>query len=272
MRLKVGVLGCGTIGKEIIKSVHDGEISDMILTGVFDRSQNKLEATPISTASMYYDNPIDLAEECDIVVECAGHEIVKNYAVPILETGTDLIILSVGALSDPILHNKIHEITQSTEARLEVPSGALVGLDGIKAAAVRDELEEVIFTTIKPPRALEGAPYIQENDINLNKIQDKRCIFNGTATEAATAFPANINVAMAVSLAGVGPKETKVEIFADPNETDNVHITEAEGRAGKMKLSFFTKPHPDNPKTSYIAALSAIESLRRRTAKVIVGT
>ncbi|WP_136602973.1 aspartate dehydrogenase [Salinigranum halophilum] len=276
MKLAVGIFGYGTIGREVLAAIADGSIPDSTLGGVYDRHPERVDEALRSVEHLdetaRCDDPLDLAATCDVVLECASHSAVERYAVPLLETGTDLLVLSVGALADADLHDDVCRAAAASGARFEVPSGALAGVDAIKGAAVHGQLDEVVFTTIKPPNGLSGAPHIEDHDIDLAAIEEKQLVFEGSAREAAPAFPANINVAMALSLAGLGADDTVVKIFADPDETDNVHIIEAHGGAGSMEFAFHTKPHPDNPKTSYIAALSAIASLQRRTAPLVVGT
>lgn len=276
MPLTVGIIGCGTIGREVVAALADGTIPDARLGGVSDRNPDRVDSAlrsipGVDTAARCAD-PLALADTCDVVLECAGHSAVETYAVALLESGTDVVALSVGALADADLHDDIRRAAARSGARFEVPSGALAGVDAVKGAAVRGQLDEVVFTTVKPPDGLAGAPYIEEHDIDLGAVEEKQLVFEGSARDAAPAFPANINVAMALSLAGLGADATVVRIFADPDETDNVHLVEARGGAGSMELAFHTAPHPDNPKTSYIAALSAIASLQRRTASLVVGT
>lgn len=279
MVLSIGVIGNGVIGREVVNSVSNGDVSGATITGIYDRNPNDLRLDVDSgvlqinnTDEIVCDDPFELIERCDIVVECASHSAVKEYAVPFLENGVDFLSLSVGALSDQSLHSSIIEAAKNNGSTFEVPSGALAGVDAIKASTVNSELDEVIFTTIKPPSGLKGATHIENSDIDLDEIEKKVIVFEGTAREAAPAFPANINVSVALSLAGIGLEDTIVKIYADPDETDNVHIIQAKGGAGDMELKFETKPHPDNAKTSYVAALSTIASLKRRTDSVIVGT
>jgi aspartate dehydrogenase len=272
----IGIFGCGTIGREVLKAVASGAVPDSKIGGVYDRNPERVDRALAATdgldAGLQCGDPLNLSAECDVVLECAGHSAVAEFAVPLLKTGTDLLALSVGALADADLHDEIIETARANDARFEVPSGALAGVDAIKGAAVNGELDEVVFTTVKPPEGLAGAPHVEQSGIDLDTVTERRLVFEGSAREAAPAFPANINVAMALSLAGLGAAETVVKIYADPDERDNVHVIEADGGAGSMELSFHTTPHPDNPKTSYIAALSAIASLERRTAPLVVGT
>jgi aspartate dehydrogenase len=143
-------------------------------------------------------------------------------------------------------------------------------LDGIKSA--RDEIERVMIRTIKPPKSLEGAPFFKKRHIELSKIRKPTIIYEGSAEEAARLFPSNINVAASLSLAGIGPRRTKVQIIADPNIKCNVHEITAEGRFGVLKTRAENVPSPDNPKTSYLAALSAIATLKKITEPIQVGT
>lgn len=276
MSITVGIVGCGTIGREVLSAIAADSIPNSTLGGVYDRNPDRVDDTLRATEGVdqtaFCADPLDLTETCDVVVECASHSAVEAYAVPFLETGTDVVALSVGALANADLHDDILRAASASGARFEVPSGALAGVDAIKGAAVHGQLDEVVFVTIKPPKGLAGAPYVEESDIDLEAIEAKQLVFEGSARDAAPAFPANINVAMALSLAGLGADDTVVKIFADPDETDNVHIIEARGGVGSMELSFHTEPHPDNPKTSYIAVLSTIASLQRRTAPLVIGT
>lgn len=272
----IGILGCGTIGKEIVTAIDEGEVPRVTVGGVYDRDRTDavaiLDDTSLKAENIVVADPLELADTCDAVIECAGHGAVNEYAIPILKQDTDFIALSIGALADEELHEDILETAAANDAKFEVPSGALAGVDAIKAATVQDQLDEVVFTTIKPPNGLAGAPHIEQSDIDISAIETKTKVFEGSAREAAPAFPANINVSVALSLAGLGADDTTVEIWADPAKDNNVHVIEATGGMGTLDVSFHTAPHPNNPKTSYIAALSAIASLRRRTSSFVIGT
>jgi aspartate dehydrogenase len=155
--------------------------------------------------------------------------------------------------------------------RLYVPSGAIAGLDAIKGAML-GRVFKVTLTTRKSPRALEGAPYVVKKGIDLGALKEPTTIFSGSAEEAVPAFPANINVAAALSLAGIGADKTLVRIIADPACDKNIHEIEVEGDFGRLVTRMENVPSPHNPKTSYMAALSAIGLLQRITASLVVGT
>jgi aspartate dehydrogenase len=271
MTRTVGLFGCGTIGTELAGAFADGTV-DAELTVVYDRNPDKRE----QVADLFDDQPAlaetpDALREADLVVEAAGQSAVGEIAVPVLESGTDLMLLSVGALADEDLRADVLRAV-GTGGDLYVPSGAIAGLDAVKAAALTGGLEAVSLTTIKNPAGLVGAPYLDENDIDISDLDEATTVFSGPASEAAAAFPSNINVAMALSLAGIGPDSTEVRIVADPDEENNVHHIEAAGGMGEIETTVRNIPSPTNPKTSYLAAISAIEKLRGLTTDVSVGT
>jgi Predicted dinucleotide-utilizing enzyme len=274
VKLDIGLIGCGTIGTEIATAVHTGRVPNTNLTAVFDidEEQTKTLVESLDGAPNPVDSVSTLITEADLVVEAAGQAAVQSVAVDVLESNTDLMIMSVGALAETSLRRSVIEAADGESSRLYVPSGAIAGLDAIKAAALANELSSVTLTTRKPPSGLEGAPYIEDNEIDLNGLEEESVIFEGSATEAARAFPANVNVAMSLSLAGIGPEETAVTVVADPDEINNVHQIAAEGSAGRIQTTVQNVPSPTNPKTSYLAALSAIEKLRSITGAVSTGT
>ena len=274
MSLNIGLVGCGTIGTEIATAVDTGRVPNASLAAVSDIDDEQVETLVRSLDGTpdRVDSVSRLAAEADLVVEAAGQTAVQNVAVEVLDSNTDLMIMSVGALARGSLRRSVIETADAKSARVYVPSGAIAGLDAIKAAALADELSSVTLTTRKPPSGLEGAPYIENNDIDLGELDEETIIFEGPATEAAQAFPANVNVAMSLSLAGIGPQETAVTIVADPEETNNVHQIEAKGSAGRIQTTVQNVPSPTNPKTSYLAALSAIEKLRSMTVTTNTGT
>ena len=164
-------------------------------------------------------------------------------------------------------------LRKAAAARIPIylPSGALVGLDGIKAAAV-GTLRSVTLTTRKPPRAFSGAPGVTRRRIALNRIRTPRLLFEGSAKEAVAAFPQNVNVAATLSLAGIGARRTRVRVIADPTIRENLHDLEAVGSFGKLAVRMENRPSKENPKTSRLAVLSAIATLRQVLTPLKVGT
>jgi aspartate dehydrogenase len=275
MPFTVSLFGCGTIGREIARAFADGTVG-ADLSRVYDRNAEKRHAVVDEFQSADAPEPVAeisaLFEDADLVVEAAGQSAVADVAVPGLEAGCDVMVLSVGALADADLRERVVRTAEDAGRVVHVPSGAIAGLDAVKAAALTGDLNAVSLTTTKNPAGLEGAPYLEENDVDVGEFDAATTVFEGAATEAALAFPSNINVAMALSLAGIGPDDTTVRIVADPEEQNNVHHIEATGEMGTVETTVHNVPSPTNPKTSYLAAVSAIEKLRTMGATVRVGT
>jgi aspartate dehydrogenase len=181
------------------------------------------------------------------------------------------MIMSVGALLGNNLFERLKTVAKKNDRKVYLPSGAVAGIDAIKAAALVG-LDEVLLTTKKPPAGLKGAPYIEERGIDLENINEATLIYEGPAEEAVMFFPANVNVAAVLSLAGVGEKKTRVKIIADPAIHTNQHEIKVKGAFGQMTCLTKNLPCPDNPKTSYLAALSAIKTLEKISAEVLIGT
>jgi len=275
MPLTVSLFGCGTIGQTVAEAFADGTIGTD-LVAVYDRNPEKCRTAVAAFVAADQPTIVDdvaaLFEPVDLVIEAAGQGAVTELTVPALEAGCDVLLSSVGALADAALRERIIRTAEREGRVVHVPSGAIAGLDAVRTAALTGELESVSLTTTKPPHGLAGAPYLVENDVDLDSLESTEMIFEGPATEAATAFPSNINVAMALSLAGIGPEETHVRIVADPDEANNVHRIAATGGMGDIETTVRNVPSPMNPKTSYLAAISVIERFRQMDATVRVGT
>lgn len=275
MSLTVGLLGFGTIGREVAGAIAAERI-DARLVAVRDHhpveTETALEELFEDDAPPVVSSLNDLTTEADLVVEAAGGAAVDEAAEEVLDAGCDLLVMSVGGFADQGLFDRVMDAARRNDATVHVPSGAIAGLDAVKTAAVTDDLETVSLTTTKPPEGLAGAPYVSEHEIALDEIDQPTTVFEGSAREAAPAFPSNINVAMALALAGIGPDRTEVRIVADPDEGNNVHHIEAAGLVGEIETTVRNVPSPSNPKTSYLAAVSAIETLRGMTSTLKVGT
>ena len=267
--LKVGVVGCGTIGREICRAIDEG-IVQATLVGVNDVDPVKANTLARSLKrSVSVMALADVIEASDLLVEAASKSAAPAIVRQALERSRDVMVMSVGGLLE--CSADLFELARRQGRRLYVPSGAIAGLDAIKGAMV-GTVSKVTLTTRKHPRALEGAPYVVQKGIDLKALKEPTVIFSGSAREAVPAFPANINVAAALSLAGIGADKTEVRILADPGSDKNIHEIEAEGEFGKLFTWMENVPSPHNPKTSYMAALSAIGLLQRITASLVVGT
>ena len=259
---KIGILGCGTIGSELALAIDSRKI-DAKLIALFDLYQDtantlakKLKIRPIVARSFEE----FIANEMDIIVEAASQDAVRKYARFVLENNHDLMIMSIGALLDSNLHDDLINLAEKHDRRIYFPTGAIAGIDAVRS--VKHLLKEVTLTTTKSPKGLEGAPYFKTHKIDLRKIKKPKTVYEGKAEDAVKFFPANVNVAGALSLAGIGGKKTKVRIVADPKTKVNTHEITAKGSFGEMHLQVKNIPSPTNPKTSYLAILSAIECLR----------
>ncbi|MEM2815989.1 MAG: aspartate dehydrogenase [Candidatus Bathyarchaeia archaeon] len=274
MTLGVGIIGCGSIGSVIAYAIDRGQAGKTQLLVVYDRVIERalsisqgLSSKPKIAKNF---NEFLKCRDLSLVVEAASQEAVKAYAPMILRAGKDLIIMSAGALVDHNLIKEIRCIAEENCRRIYVPSGAIAGLDGVKAATCR-AIEKVTLTTRKPIEALRDSPYFREKFGN-RIIKEPIIIYEGPALEACKLFPFNVNVAATLSLAGIGPERTLVRIVADPTINCNIHKIEVGGEFGTLEVSVENIPMPSNLRTSFLAALSAIALLRRITDPLQVGT
>lgn len=266
-RARVAVAGLGPIGSRVVTALDQG-IDGLELSAVSVQNADKHRAFLGKLKTPPAILPVEqLADAADIVIECAPSKLVRSIVAPVVSRGNIAIVLSVGALLE---NDDLIELAKQHGGQIVVPTGALLGLDAVTAAAV-GTIHSVQMVTRKPPRGLAGAPYIVENNIDLEKITEPSRIFDGSAREAAKGFPANINVAVALSLAGIGPDRTRVQIWADPTVTRNVHRIEVDSDSARFSMTIENIPS-ENPKTGLITALSVIACLRKLRASLRVGT
>ncbi len=268
MSLKIGIIGCGAIGSELSKAIGC-RIPEASLAALADIDEGKARKLADSlSGNPQVLPPGDLIDRVDLVVECASASASAEIAEKALSRGKDILVMSVGGL---LGKENLFRLARQKNCRLYLPSGALAGLDGVKSAAA-GRIDSVTLTTRKPPAGLRGAPYLAREDINLDSLREEKVVFEGTAEEAVKGFPRNINVAAALSLAGIGATETRVRIVADPKISRNVHEIEIEGEFGRLVSRTENLPSPSNPKTSFLAILSAIATLKAIVSPVRIGT
>lgn len=267
--LKLGVAGLGAIGLAVARRVDAGEIPGLVLVAVAARDQASAE-TRISTfkSAPKLVSLRGLAELADVVLECIPAALFAEVAEPAIEHGRIFMPLSVGQL---LGHMHLIEKAATTGARIMVPTGALLGLDAVRAVA-EGHVESVRIVTRKPPKGLAGAPYLVQRGISMDDVRVATKIFEGTAREAILGFPANVNVAVALSLAGIGPDRTTVEIWADPAVTRNTHTIVVKSDSSDLSMTIANIPSLENPATGKVTALSAMAALRRLTAPLVVGS
>ncbi len=265
----VCLVGCGSIGTIIAEYLDSDSAFDLSYLLDSDASaakklSGKLKSGPIIIR--------ELAEmdDVDLVIEAASQDFVRQNGKAVLGK-SDIMVLSVGALADEKLLGDMKKTAEENGKSIYIPSGAIPGLDGIKAASI-EGLENVLLTTRKPPESFEDSSYVKKKGIEIKSIKEPMTIFEGSAEEAALMFPRNVNVSIALSLAGIGAEKTRVRVIADPSVERNVHEIEANGDFGKMELRTENLPSPKNPRTSYLAALSAIAMLKGMTGSIQVGT
>ena len=266
--MNIAIVGLGSIGTTLVRKFAQGGIPGANLCAVVVRNREKGWAV---LKDIGVDVPLlglsQLAEVADLVVECAPAEMLPEIARPVLGAGKKIMVLSCGALLD---HPELIDLAEQTGGQIIIPTGALIGLDAVSAAA-EGKIRSVRMITRKPIEGLLGAPYLKENGIDIEGITEPMRVFQGTARQAAKGFPANLNVAVALSLAGIGPDKTVLEIWADPTATRNTHKIVVESDAASFELSIENIPS-ENPKTGRITALSVIAAIRKLTAPLRVGT
>ncbi|MDI3309300.1 MAG: aspartate dehydrogenase [Acetobacteraceae bacterium] len=266
--LTVAIGGLGAIGLHLAKALDAG-VEGLRLTAVAARDQEKARRSIASFRAPPAIVPLsELAERADVVVEAAPAAVFEAIAEPAIARGRIFVPSSVGALL-PRMH--LVERARETGARIIVPTGALLGLDAVRAAA-EGEVESITIETRKPPRGLEGAPYLVENGIDVLSVTTPKRVFKGNAFDAARGFPANVNVAAALGLAGIGPERTMIEIWADPGVTRNTHTIRVEAAAARLTMTIENVPSEENPRTGKITPLSILACLRGLTSTLKVGT
>lgn len=269
--LKIGVIGCGAIGSRICMAIDSGIIKAR-LEAIYDRSGEHCEKLLVSLKNKPgIFPPSDLISKSDLVVECASQAAVRELGLLVLEQGKDLMVMSSGAFMDQDLLNRFIMTAENNGCRIYIPSGAIAGIDGLKSAS-QALIQSVILSTFKNPKGLMNAPFIKENNIDIFSFEKRTLIFEGNAKDAVRAFPANVNVAASLSLAGIGSEKTIVRIFVDPAASRNVHEVKVIGDFGDFSCRVENVPSPDNPGTSLLAALSAIATLKKITEPLQIGT
>jgi aspartate dehydrogenase len=262
--LRVAIAGYGAIGKSIATHLLAG-IPGLSLVAVGAR--NHAAARALLPDGVTVTDVGALADLADIIVECAPSAVLPAIAEPALRAGRSVVVLSCGALLERM---DLVDLARAHGGRILVPTGALLGLDAVSGAA-EGTIHSVQMTTRKPPGGLAGAPHLVRNGINVDGLTEALLVFEGTAREAARGFPANVNVAAALSLAGIGADRTQIAIWADPAVTRNVHRIDVEADSARFTLQIENVPS-ENPRTGRITALSVVALLRKLRSPLSVGT
>ena len=266
--LKVAIGSFGTIGRKVARALDEG-IPGLVLAAVSARDVARAERRMADFCRPVPVLPLEaLADNADVVVECAPAAVFRDVVEPAVRAGRIVMPLSCGAL---LRNADLVDLARETGARIMVPTGALIGLDAVRAAA-EGTIRSVRMITRKPPGGLAGAPYLVENGIVVDGLAEPLKVFEGSARDGAKGFPANVNVAAALSLAGIGPDETRLEIWADPGVTRNTHRIEVDAESARFSMTIENVPTEENPRTGRITALSVIAALRGLRAPLKAGT
>jgi aspartate dehydrogenase len=263
---RIGVVGCGTLGQAVVRAACEGRLRAE-LAGVTSRSEAKARRflATLSGAPPYLDLDT-LIQQSDLVVETAGPSALPMLAERTFAARKGLLAISVGALLDqPGLLEQARELN----CPLILPSGAIAGIDGIKAAC-RSHVDQVLITTRKPPHGLAGAPYLRQKGITLAGLTEETEVYQGPVREACKGFPDNVNVAATVSLAGIGPDRTRIRILAVPGLKRNCHTVQVEGEFGTLMVRIENIP-TENPKTGRLTAMSILRAIDDALDPVRIG-
>jgi aspartate dehydrogenase len=264
---RVAVAGLGAIGRVLARKLADG-IPGLTLAcaavGDHAKARAWLDAERITCPLVELEA---FPEHADLAVECAPAAVLERICRPMLEAGKQVMVLSAGALLPRL---DLVALAEERGGQIIVPTGALLGLDAVTAAA-EGRIHSARMITRKPPRGLVGAPYLEKNGISLDGLNGPKLVFAGSAREGAAGFPANVNVAAALSLAGIGPDRTRLEIWADPAVDRNCHTIEIDSDSARFTLSIENIPS-ENPRTGRITALSVLAALRKLHSPLRVGT
>lgn len=268
LAFSVGIAGFGTIGTAVGRRLQQG-LEGMRLAGVTSGRADKAKQ---ALTDMGSDAPVlspdELAQACDIIVECAPTAAFLTIAEPAMDAGRQMVTVSAAAL---IENMEIVDRARANGGRIIMATGALLGLDAVRAAAL-GEIYSVTMITRKPPRSLQGAPHLEKTGVDVMALKAAALLFDGSAREGARGFPANVNVAAALALAGIGPDRTRLQIWADPCLERNTHIIRVEADSASFELSIQNVPSPEKPGTGKITALSMIAALEGLVSPLKVGS
>jgi len=271
--LRIALLGAGTIARLVLDHVRSGALPGIEVVAIAGR--------PGSARALALGREFDLpvvtgreallASEPEAVLEAASHEAVREYLVPLLDSGIKVVVLSAGALADDSLRGAAEQAAARSGAMLYVPSGGIGGLDALKAACAAG-VDEASIQVAKPPAAWENIPYVEALGIDLRRLRTAQILFEGPAREGVPHFPQNVNIAAVLSMAGIGFDRTRLTVVADPAITRNTHTIRVSGRSGRFSIVLENIPAPENPKTAWLACYSALAALRELASPVRYGT
>jgi len=271
--LRIGIIGCGTIGSYVLDSVAAGKVDNAEIAVVSGRTDNSKGREKVEKYGIKWVTDFNEMMETgmDVIVEAASQKALEQYGTSILKSGIDLIPASLGALVDQSLLQSLIDTAAVSGSILHIPSGGIGGLDALQAVA-GEKVESVTMTSRKPPVAWKNIPAVDRMNLDLDHMETPTVLFEGPARDCVKEFPQNINIGAALSLAGIGFDQTQIRILADPTVTRNTHEIECKSRAGQFKMVLENVPDPDNPKTTLMACFSVLATLKNVRSHYRVGT
>ncbi|MBV8667090.1 MAG: aspartate dehydrogenase [Burkholderiaceae bacterium] len=261
--LHVSMIGCGAIGAGVMELLRsDPEVVfDLVIVPQDALASAGDMVRALAPHARVATRLVDDVRRPDLLIECAGHRAIEEHILPALERGIACLVVSVGALSEPGLAERLEQAAHKGKTQVQLLSGAIGAIDALAAARIGG-LDSVVYTGRKPPQAWKDTP--AERTVDLDALVSATVIFEGSARDAARLFPKNANVAATLSLAGLGLDQTQVRLLADPEVTENVHHVEAKGAFGNFELTMRGKPLAANPKTSALTVYSVVRALNNR--------
>lgn len=271
--MRVGIIGGGTIARLFLDHIGRGDLGDAAVVAIAGRSNGSRGKALAREYGVAFVTGLEelTARRPDVVVEAASHEAVREFAEALLDGGIAVVVLSGGALCDDALRERLERAANRTGALLYVPSGGIGGLDALKAACIAG-VDEVTIAVTKPPAAWKGIAYVDKLDIDLNGLRAARVLFDGSAREGVPHFPANVNIAAVLAMAGIGFDRTRLKVVADPALKYNTHFIEIKGKTGNISIRLENVPAPENPKTAWLACYSALAALKHAKSPIRYGT
>lgn len=269
-KVKIGIIGCGAIGSRMAKTIHKEFTKDCRIVGLYDLDPSKIQklVKSLNLKGIATNSAQAVIEKSDCVIEAVNTDATLNIVRAAIASGKTVLAMSVGRLIDS-LH--LFQEARRKKCYLLLPSGAIAGIDAVKAASLV-HIRSISLTTRKPPAGLGTNPYFEKQGIDLKKIKSETLVFDGTVRQALKLFPQNINVAATLALAAGDLKKIRVRIVACPKTKNNSHQIEIEGDFGKITTRTENVVCPDNPKTSYLAVLSGLQTLKQFCTGILVGT
>lgn len=271
--MRLGIIGGGTIARLLLQHIRAGDLGGVevvAIAGRTDASRGKRLAAEFGVAFVTGVDAL-LARRPEAVIEAASHEAVHTFGPPVLKAGKALIVLSAGALADDTLREALEGAAAQHGALLYVPSGGIGGLDALKAACIAG-VDDVTIAVTKPAAAWKGIPYVERLGVDLDRLSAPLTLYDGPARAGVPHFPANVNIAAVLSLAGIGLDRTRLKAVADPKLTHNTHYIDIRGKSGNISIKLENVPSAENPKTALLACYSALAAVKAMQASARYGT